>query len=386
MPRIELAATDLPLGQRLLAGLRYPLTGAALAACIALGLCRYANLLARAAPGLLGMALGVLVSVALWTATWRYAVDCMVHTADGYAESPEVSLEDRVGSPHALLAVHAVVLLGCVLLALFAHGYLWFALAIAAVLLPVIDMSLAFDGSLAVALNPLTWVLTIGRFGVAYLIPVAANVVLAVLVWTASRGTSDLPLLFGLPLYGFACTYLVVLDFHWMGLLIWHYRERFGMRPKAPALARANHQDADDELVCECGALARTDPEEAAIRLRDRIRERAASAPVHALFRALLRKLHRDDLLLHHGQTWISQLCVDGQVRRALGVAQECREIDPAFLPHDPGNAARLAELAARYGMRGLADHLARRFVQCWPQHEDAAKIATLIAREPQPT
>lgn len=381
MPRIELAAAELPLGQRLLAGLRYPLTGAGLAACIALGLCRYANLLARIAPGFVGVVLGIVISVALWTATWRYAVDCMLHTADGYAEPPEVSLEDRTGSPHALLAVHAMVLLGLVLLALFAHGYLWVALAIAAVLLPVIDMSLAFDGSVGVALNPLTWVLTIGRFGMAYLIPVAANLVLATLVWAASRGTSDLPLLFGLPLYGFACTYLVVLDFHWMGLLIWHYRERFGMRPEAPAMARAMRQDADEELVRECEALAHSDPETAAIRLRDRLRERVAPAPVHAQFRLLLRKLHRNDLLLQHGQTWIAQLCAAGEARRALGVVQDCREIDPAFLPDDPDHTATLARLAARSGMRALAGHLAGGFLERWPRHQAATEISGLIAK-----
>jgi len=386
MPRIELAAAELPLGQRLLAGLRYPLTGAGLAACIALGLCRYANLLARVVPGVVGVILGIVISVALWTATWRYAVDCMLHTADGYAEPPEVSLEDRTGSPHALLAVHAVVLLGLVLLALFAHGYLWFALAIAAVLLPVIDMSLAFDGSVAVALNPVTWVLTIGRFGMAYLIPVAANLVLAILVWMASRGASDLPLLFGLPLYGFACTYLVVLDFHWMGLLIWHYRDRFGMHPEAPAMARAMHQDADEELVRECEALARSDPEAAAIRLRDRLRERVAPAPVHAQFRMLLRKLHRNDLLLQHGQNWIAQLCAAGEARRALGVVHECREIDPAFLPDDPDHTADLARLAARIGMPALASHLAKGFVERWPRHQAATEIRGLVANgEPIP-
>lgn len=382
MPRIELAATELPLGQRLLAGLRYPLTGAGLAACITLGLCRYADLLARVVPGLVGLILGIIINVALWTATWRYAVDCMLHTADGYAEPPEVSLEDRSGSPHALLAVHATVLLGLVLLAPFAHGYLWFALIIAAVLLPVIDMSLAFDGSVAVALNPLMWVLTIGRFGMAYLIPVAANLVLAILVWTASRGASDLPLLFGLPLYGFACTYLVVLDFHWMGLLIWHYRERFGMHPEAPVMARAMHQDADEELVRECETLAQSDPEAAAIRLRDRIRERAAPAPVHAQFRVLLRRLHRNDLLLQHGQTWIAQVCAAGEARRALGVVQECREIDPAFLPDDPDHTATLARLAGRTGMPALASHLAKGFLEHWPGHEAAGEIGALAANE----
>lgn len=382
MPRIELAAAELPLGQRLLAGLRYPVTGAGLAACIVLGLCRYANLLARVVPGLVGIILGIIVSVALWTATWRYAVDCMLHTADGYIEPPEVSLEDRTASAHALLAVHATVLLGLVLLALFAHGYFWFALALAAVLLPVIDMSLAFDGSVAVALNPLTWVLTIGRFGMAYLIPVAANLVLATLVWAASREASDLPLLLGPPLYGFACTYLVVLDFHWMGLLIWHCRERFGMHPEAPAMARAMRQDVDEELVRECEALARNDPEAAAIRLRDRIRERVAPAPVHAQFRVLLRKLRRNDLLLQHGQTWIAQLCAAGEVRRALGVVHECREIDAAFLPDNPEHAATLAQLAARIGMPALAGHLANGFLERWPGHQAAGEIGALAENE----
>lgn len=380
MPRIALAAADLPLGQRLLAGLRYPLTGGALTTGVALALCRYANLLARAVPGFVGVVLGIIVSVALWTATWRYAVDCMVQTANGYAEPPEVGLEDRLGGPHALMVVHAVVLLACVMLALFAQNYLWLALVIAAVLLPVIDMSLAFDGSLPVALNPWTWALTIGRFGMVYLIPVAANLVLAMLVWMASRGASDLPLLFGLPLYGFACTYLVVLDFHWMGMLVWHYRERFGMQPEGPALARAIGQDADGELVRECEALAQSDPETAALRLRDRIRERAAPAPVHAQFRALLRKLRRDDLLLQHGQTWIAQLCAAGEARRALGVVQECREIDPAFLPDDPDHSATLAGLAARIGVPALAGHLARGFLQRWPRHQAAAELRGFVA------
>lgn len=98
------------------------------------------------------------------------------------------------------------------------------------------------------------------------------------------------------------------------------------------------------------------------------------------------RKLHRNDLLLQHGRTWITQLCTAGDARRALGVVQECREIDPAFLPDDPDHAAALARLAARIGMHALAGHLARRFVQRWPQHADAAKMGALIPTDPQPT
>ena len=45
MPPLRTAAEDLPLSERLLAGLRYPLRGGALATCAALGLCHYAVLL-----------------------------------------------------------------------------------------------------------------------------------------------------------------------------------------------------------------------------------------------------------------------------------------------------------------------------------------------------
>lgn len=369
MPRIRTAAEEMPLIERLVEGLHYPLRGGALAACITLGLCRYATLLPS---------LGFIVGLIIWIATWRYAIDCMVQSADGYADSPEVSLEDRVGNPRGILAVHVIAVLACVPIAAFAPALLWLALAIAALLLPALDMSLAFDGDIVVALNPITWTRIVARFGSTYLIPVIANAALALLIGIAHQGIGRLPLLLALPAFGFACTYLIVLDFHWMGILVWHYRERFGMNPEAPAAAGAMDLDADERLIEECEALARSDPEEAAIRLRDRIRDHFAPAAVHNLFRTLLHRLRRNDLLIQHGQTWIAQLCASGDARRALGVVQECREVDPSFVPDDPAHTAALAELAGRLGMHRLAEHLARGFAQRWPQHEAAARIATL--------
>lgn len=132
------------------------------------------------------------------------------------------------------------------------------------------------------------------------------------------------------------------------------------------------------EGVRECEALSSTDPEAAAIRLRDRLRERSAPAPVHALFRRLLRQLQRTDLLITHGQTWIAQLCAGGDARRALGVEQECRWIDPRFLPDDAANAALLAKTAAHLGMHELASHLASGFMQRWPAHAEVPALQLL--------
>jgi hypothetical protein len=373
MPPIRTAAEEMPLADRLIAGIRYPLRGGALMTCVMLGLCYYVTML----PGFFG----VIAAMAVWAATWRYAIDCMVQTADGYDDAPEVRLEGRAGNPNAILALHVFAIVACVAIALFATTCLWFALVIAALLLPALDMSLAFDGDLAVALNPATWFVIVARFGASYLIPVVANTALVLLIWIAGAGIGHLPMLLALPVFGFVSTYLVVLDFHWMGVLVWHYRERFGMNPEAPALAEAMGLDADTRLLADCEALARNDPEAAAIRLRDRIQERLAPAAVHNMFRTLLRRLRRDDLLLKHGQTWIAQLCTSGDHRRALGVVQECREIDPRFLPDDPASTETLARTAARIGMHELAWFLATGFVQRWPHHEAAPSLKLVAPR-----
>lgn len=366
----------MPLADRLIGGFAYPLRGGALMACITLGLCHYAVLL----PSVVG----AIAAIVVWVATWRYAIDVMLQTADGFEDAPEVAREDRAGNPTALLLVNVFAILACIAVAFWAPGFLWLALVSAALLLPAIDMSLAFNGDVTVAMHPATWLVVVTRFGAAYLIPVVANAVLAVVLWIAQAGIGQLPRLLALPVFGFVCTYLVVLDFHWMGLLVWHYRERFGMQPAAPALADSMGLDDDRRLLDACRRIAATDPEAAAIELRDRIRDHLAPAPIHRMFRDLLRQLGRHDLLLAHGQTWIAQLCASGDARRALGVVQECRDIAPDFLPDDPGNVAVLAENARRSGMHRLAEHLARGFAQRWPRHEAADRVAALVVDTPR--
>ncbi|HVU82881.1 MAG TPA: hypothetical protein VHD89_12835 [Rhodanobacteraceae bacterium] len=378
MPRVRTAVEDMPLADRLIGGLAYPLRGGALMACIALGLCHYAMLL----PSLVG----VIAASIVWLATWRYAVDVMLQTADGFDDAPEVAREDRAGNPNALFLVNVFAILACIAVAFWAPGFLWLTLIVAALLLPAIDMSLAFDGDITVAMHPATWLSVVKRFGSAYLIPVVANAVLAVALGIAQVGIGQLPRLLALPVFGFVCTYLIVLDFHWMGVLVWHYRERFGMQPAAPALVESMGWDDDQRLLDACWQIAATNPEAAAIELRDRIRDHLAPAPIHRMFRDLLRQLGRHDLLLAHGQTWIAQLCASGDARRALGVVQECRDIEPYFLPDDPANVAMLAENAQRSGMHRLAEHLARGFAQRWPQHEAAERVAALVADTPRLT
>jgi hypothetical protein len=372
MPRVEIVAPDTPFAQRLRDGFGYPLRGAALPTCVALALIHYVGLL----PGYVGL----LAIVLVWAATWRYAAECMQHTANGYADPPDVGTDGN-SSGWGLTAVHLLVVALCVVSIVFFPRLLWPVLILAALVLPAIDMSLAFDGNLALAINPLNWLRVMGAFGAAYLVPVAINLLLGILVVVASVATAQLPRVLALPLFAFAYTYLIVLAFHLMGAMIHQRHEHFGMTPEAPALARASGQDADDELVEAARQQAADDPMAALRQLAGRLRERAAPPAVHQFYRELLqRQSLRDDLLVH-GQIWIAALIAQNEPRRALGVLQECIGIDAGFVPDDPRTCGVLADLAARIGMSRLAIHLGQGYVAHWPRDPQAPHYGLLATR-----
>lgn len=372
MPRIETVAADTPFGERLARGSGYPLRGAGLASCTALALAHCAGLL----PGI-----GTLASLLVWAATWRYAADCMQHTANGYANPPDVGVDEAGSAGWALALIHlaaAALFVACVG---FAPSMLWLLVPVLVLALPAIDMSLAFDGDVLLALNPATWWRIAHGFGGAYLVPVAINLLLGALVAVAMLTSRLMPHFIALPLFGFAYTYLIVLAFHLMGALVHQRHQRFGLEPEAPKLAKASGQDADERLIEEARVLAGGDPVAALHRLADRLRQRSAPASVHQLYSELLRRQGlRDDLLIH-GQIWIAALVAQNETRRALGVLQECCTIEPAFVPDDPRTCGELADLAARLGMERLAVHLGRGYLAHWPRDGRAPHYGLLVAR-----
>jgi hypothetical protein len=373
MSRIALASADTPLGQRLIQGVGYPLRGSGLATCVALALVHYVALL----PSYIGVLAGALV----WAATWRYAADCLLHTANGYADPPDVGTESNGSTGWGLTAIHLLVVALCVLAIVFWSPALWPVLILATVILPAIDMSLAFDGNLALALNPLNWARIMHSFGSAYLVPVAINLMLGLTIVLASVTSAMLPRLIALPLFAFAYTWLIVLAFHLMGVMINQRHDHFGLEPEAPKLARAGGQDADEALLQEMEALAPLDPAAAARQLAARLQDRAAPISLHQAYRQLLKQLNLSQDLLIHGQIWIAALIAAQEPRRALGVLQDCISIDPQFIPDDTRTCGELADLAARLGMQRVAMHLCRGYLAHWPDDPLALHYGLLAAR-----
>lgn len=373
MPRIEVVPADTPLRTRLISGFSYPLRGTGLATCTVLALIHYV--------GLLPSYIGALGSVLVWAATWRYGADCLLHTANGYADPPDVGVDRNSTAGWGLTAIHLLVVALCVLAVVFWPRLFWPILILAILVLPAIDMSLAFDANLALALNPLNWARIVHGFGLAYLTPVAINLLLGITIVLASLSSALLPRVFALPLFGFAYSWLIVLAFHLMGVLIHQRHEQFGMVPEAPRLAQAAGQDGDATLLEDVAALAPDDVQTATGLLVERLRTRSAPASIHLAYRQLLQRQQLPDALLVHGQIWIAALIAQGESRRALGVLQECVGLDAGFIPDDPHTCGELADLAARLGTGRIAAKLCRGYLRHWPRDTQAPHYGMLASR-----
>lgn len=372
--RIRAVDPDTPFGERFASGLGYPLRGAALPTLVGLALAHYV--------GLLPLFLGTVGSLLVWGATWRYAAECMLHTANGFAEPPDVGLGDSDRAAWGLTVVHVLAAVACAAATLYSRSLFWPALLAIALMLPAIDMALAFDGNLLLALNPGHWGQIIRRFGWAYLAPVGINLAVGILAVLASLISAQLPRLLSLPLFALAYGYLIVLGFHLMGAMIHQRHEHFGLTPEAEVLAEALGSNDDQRLLDHARELATHDPMAAIQLLVPRLQDREAPTELHQAYRDLLRRQHLTDALLVHGQIRIAALMANDQPRKALAMLQDCVAIDPDFLPDDPGNAGALAELSARSGMRRTALKLCRRWLASWPRDGRAPAVALIAARE----
>ena len=371
MPRVELIDADQPLAEQLLGAWRYPLRATALPALAAFTLAHYLSLLPVA---------GWLIELVIWAATYAYALECLRHTANGFADPPEFAEPGHGGWALVAILLWSTVL--TLLVKLNGGGGTWIISAATAVALPAIAMSLAMDGGVWQALNPLHWLQVMLRFGAPYLLLIGVQLLIALLVGTTQQAVeSSLPRILSLPLFYFIACYATLFNFHLMGLLIHRRHEQLGIEPQAARLARAGGQDADEHLLAEVEATAQRDPHAAAVALAARLQDRAAPAALHLAYRKLLKQQGLRNDLLVHGQIWIAALIAQGEQRRALGVLQDCLGIDAAFIPDDPRTCGELADLAARLGMRRLAIQLCRGYLVHWPRDGHAPHYGLLAAR-----
>lgn len=372
MPRIRTVSPDTPLAERFIAGLSYPLRGGGLAACVVLALGQCLVMI----PAYVGLFAGFV----LWAATWRYAAACLLHTANGFADPPDVGIEENPAAGHWLTIVHMIVVLACAASTVLYPAMFWPLVLFFALTLPAIDMSLAFDAHPLIALNPLNWQAVISRLGAGYLVPVVINVLVGGLIVLPALTARWLPLVISLPLFAFAYTYLIIFNLHLMGAMIHQHHEQFDLEPEADVLIRESGQDEDERLLVRVHEMALVDRRAAIGMLVEHMQGRSAPAALHQAYRDLLRKEALKDGLIEHGHLWIAALMAQDDPRRALGLVQECIEMEPGFLLDDPATTATHAELAAGMGMTRLSLKLCRGYIGRWPRSPECPRMGLLAA------
>lgn len=374
MRRHELADADTPFAERIRTGWRYPMRGAAPITIAAITLFESIAFLPITLLKLLVIGIG-------WMALYTYAFECLRHTADGYADPPEVAINTEDRTSIALILIQLTGNAIAVLAPIFFGIPGIFVSLVFAFVLPVITMSLTFDG-VGAALNPLTWIAAIGRLGGSYMLLFAIVLASSLLQAAAQYAMQDHgPTFFGTMGYYLVANYLTIYNFHLMGALIHHKHEALGYYPESVAVATEAEPDDDGALLAHVNLIAREDVPGATDILTERLREGLAPPALHTRYRELLRTQGRLPELLVHGQIWIAALVVAGESRRALGVVQDCLDVDPAFLPDDTLTCGPLADTAAHGGMTRLALHLAAGYLHSWPRDMGAPHYGFLAIR-----
>jgi hypothetical protein len=364
-----------PFWQRLRPIALYPAHPAALTTISVLAVCQLAGYLP------FGFAFSLLVLVALY----KYAFECLRASANGRLEPPEltVSVDDQLGWAQIWLQVVFIALNLIGFLALGPVGGTLVAIVLA-LALPGAIMSLATDENLLHALNPATWLAILTRIGWPYIAVTALQFVFNV----SARYAQGLVLPFLPPFistvaFYFIANYVLVATFHLMGYLIYQYHEEIGYEPVevATPLRRAN-DDPDQSLLDEAAQQVRDgNPDAARDMIGNQLRGRGGSDALHTQYRKLLALGGHRAEQLRHGREWIGTLLAQDKERRAVDVARECLDLDPAFELAHPDQVARVAQKAVDAGTTQVALKLVSGFHKRHPKHRDIPQNYLLAAK-----
>ncbi len=364
-----------PLHERWSLILRYPLHPAALSTIVAIAV---AHLVAYLPV------IGGLLDLVVWAAFFKYAFEVLRWSANGRDTPPEISLTvgDSIGTYAVLLLILVEVLL--VALGLWFGQIATLIIGIALMFaMPAMMMILALEEGPVRAINPLAWLLLGARLGRPYLILVgffcAALIVQS--LFAAAIG-SELPGLIARPLVYVVVNYLMLANFHLIGIVI---------HAHATELGYTGHLELSDEvpwtdpsrpiLEAARGRAAGGDTHGAALLLREEIAAHPDSLPLHDEYRHWLRQDGDKVELATHGKQFIPVLLAQNQERRAIEIARECRLIDAAFTLDQPEAITHLAHAAADAGQTQVALGLIAGFHKRFRNHPDIARNYLLAAK-----
>lgn len=359
------ATAPAPFWTRTRAIALYPLHGSAGWALLALTLCSLLGML----PGI-GWIIGIVVALG----TYAYAFEILRHTANGHLDAPQYGMDVFDGAVMRLLLAMIVMFAGIAMIAVFTRSLMLTGIALLAFVLlqPGMVISLAIDGSLRRALNPMVPIELATRIGWPYLAAFGLLFVIQASALTANRWLKTyLPPLVDDLAVMVVSTWGLFAAFHLMGYLVYQYHEALGYEPDHGELP--DRHDPDQRLLDEAEGLVRDGHTAAALdSLRGAVRSRAVSLAVHELYHRLLRQGGRGEAVSEHARQYLSRLLDERQERKALAVMRELLDLDAEFVPARAEQAAQLATRAQQGGQFQLATDILLAALRAWPRAPQA--------------
>lgn len=365
-----------PLRERAQQVLRYPAQSGPLSTILALAV---SAVVASWIP-----VLGGILDLIVWAALFKYGFEVLRWSANGRHEAPEISF--TVSDTVAIYAVLLLILVNVLLLALGRFYGLIPALVVGLLLMaamPAMVMILALEEGIGRALNPLAWLQLGQRLGKQYLLLIAFFCATLIV-----QSVVAIPLAAVLP--GFIATfaiscvvdYLMIANFHLIGLVIYDHRDELGY---AGHLQLHEEMQAGDlggpVIVAARERAASGDAAGAAALLREEIKAQPEVISLHVEYRHWLRECDDKLELAAHGKRLIPLLLSADQDSRAVDVARESQRCDPAFTLDQPEDITRVATAAAASGNAQVALALIGGFHKRFRGHPDVVRNYLLAAK-----
>lgn len=280
-------------------------------------------------------------------------------------------------------------------------AWYWIVVTLLSLVLPSAAVVIALEDSFFRALNPFNAVHLMGAMGRAYFVLWAFFLAIAGARQASFNLGADWPAMVRLPVEMAVVTYLGFVLFAILGYALYQYHQELHLDVDVDF---DEHREAGGaEAIAAAGsaraAVAATTPakdpwerklqeleaagniREAIAEVKDRMRYDRYDVPLNTRLHGLYQKLGDRDVILAHGQQYLSALARAGQGRPAADLLKKLQGLDTTFSPQDGDVVLPAATAALQQGEVPLATALLRGFDKRFPQHKDTAPVFFLGAR-----
>ncbi len=329
-----------------------------------------------------------LLSLVVWAAAYRYALEVLTASGQGRREPPQGSLLTDYRSQRSHLWLQAVIVFGLVYLA-YTRGPVFAAavLLIVAFVLPAALLAMSAAQNMLAALNPAAWWAVLRIVGPGYLLLAAAVALTLGLQLFGVRLFDALPSpRLGMLLYFTLVHAALIASFRLIGTRLHAHAAELGVlepgEPRRPELVRDREQRIVATEVRAAEAI--DDPVGKAAALAPAIRRGGASDALQLEYRRCLRAAGQIDALRQHAVVRVCELLALGRAQPALVLTAEALADDPAFALPDADSTRALLDAAEAGGQLQQAVTIVGNYRQHFPKRYDALPLclraATLCA------